>query len=403
VSGLGYFWGDDEYGLERAADRVAERLAEAGGVPPERRRMTGVEATMAHLEELVATAPLFGGGTLVVITDPAPLGRSAEARQAVVGLLARVAPGNGLVFLHPMEVSRRTADRPPPLAEAVREAGGEIAAVRAPTEGRFAAWIDERASELGVHLGRGAAQELARRVGGFVREGDVDRRRMGLLAVAELQKLALLRAVPSSEGAELGADLSGTAPAAADPGAADPGAAARRAAALGATAPAAAEVTADDVRALVPEAIPASAWAFLDAVATRRIDRAAELLPAMIEQTPAPVLGSMLHRRLRELLDVADRLESGASPGSLVRTLRLNPYRAELLVGQARRWTVPELVAAIDGLLDLDARLKGVPPASESQRRGLLAVWLAASLIGSSASTGTTRGRARAVGAPDHA
>ena len=55
-------------------------------------------------------------------------------------------------------------------------------------------WIEERAGERGVRLERGAAQELATRVGAFVREGDVDRRRQGRLAVSELDKL---RALPA--------------------------------------------------------------------------------------------------------------------------------------------------------------------------------------------------------------
>ena len=87
-------------------------------------------------------------------------------------------------------------------------------------------WIEERAAERGMRLGRGAGQELANRIGAFVRENDVDRRRQGSLAASELEKLRLYRA-------------SG-------------------------------EVTIEDVRALVPEAIPGSTWAFLDAVAMRQ-------------------------------------------------------------------------------------------------------------------------------------
>ena len=40
-------------------------------------------------------------------------------------------------------------------------------------------------------LGRGASEELATRVGGFVREGDVERQHQGRIAVMELEKLAL--------------------------------------------------------------------------------------------------------------------------------------------------------------------------------------------------------------------
>jgi DNA polymerase III delta subunit len=332
---LGFFWGDDGYGLERAADRLADRLATVGGVPPERRRLTGAGADPEQLVELVATAPLFGGGTLVTVSEPGPLVRYPAGQAAIEAVIARVAPGNGLVFLDPVDGS--SGGRRPKSLETLRAAivaaGGEAAELKAPTEGRLAAWIEARAGERGLRLGRGAAQELATRIGGFVREGDIDRRRMGILAVGELEKLALYR--PD------------------------------------------AEIDVEDVRALVPEAVPPSSWAFLDAVGNRRIKPAAELLPRILDSTPEPVLIAQLHRRLRELIEVADHLESGATPASLVRTLGQKPFRVDRLVEQARRWTLPELESALEGVFALDLRIKGVEPATEAQRRLSVTLWLA--------------------------
>ncbi len=332
---LGCFSGDDGYGLERRADALAERLTAQAGIPPERRRTTGAEADAGRLEEWLATAPLFGGGTLVVVSEPGPLVRSAAQRTALASLFERIAPGNGLVFLDPVDGSaggRRPASHDA-LRDAVKAAGGETAELKAPTEGRLAAWIEDRARERSIRLGQGAARELGTRVGGFVREGDVDRRRMGLLAVGELEKLALYR--PDGE------------------------------------------VTVADVRALVPEAVPSSSWAFLDAVGLRDTARAGTLLPDILDTTPEPVLVSQLHRRLRELIEVADHLDSGATPASLVRTLGQKPFRVEKLVEQARRWTVSELIAALDGVLALDERIKGLTPSSDAQRRLAVTLWLA--------------------------
>jgi DNA polymerase III delta subunit len=346
---LGFFWGDDGYGLERAADRLGDRLASVGGVPPERRRLSGAGTDPEQLVELVATAPLFGGGTLVTVMEPGPLVRYPAGQAAIEAVIARLAPGNGLVFLDPIDGS--SGGRRPKsldnLRAAVVSAGGEAAELRAPTEGRLAAWIDARAAERGLRLGRGAAQELATRIGGFVREGDVDRRRMGILAVGELEKLALYRA-----GAEIGVD---------------------------------------DVRALVPEAVPSSSWAFLDAIGNRRVKTAAELLPRILDSTPEPVLIAQLHRRLRELIEVADHLESGATPASLVRTLGQKPFRVDKLVEQARRWTLPELEAALEGVFELDLRIKGVEPATEAQRRLSVTLWLA-ERVGGLAPGGLARG-----------
>ena len=41
----------------------------------------------------------------------------------------------------------------------------------------------------------------------------------------------------------------------------------------------------------------------------------------------------------------------------------MKPFRVDKLVGQARRWRVAELDDALEGLLELDAKVKGAPDA----------------------------------------
>ena len=330
---LAYFFGDDGYGLDRAADAVFDRLStEAPGL--DRWRVSGDATTAGRIAERVSTGSLFGGGTLVVLTDPGPLVRSKEDRDALIGLLETVAPGNGLVILEPNDGSNRRPAGLVAIDKAIRAAGGEVREFKAAKEGQLAAWVEARARERGVTLGPGAARELATRVGGFVREGDVDRRRQGQLAVGELDKLALYR--PDKA------------------------------------------VSVDDVKALVAEVVPGSTWAFLDAFAQRRAGRALELLDPLLDGTPELVVMVQLHRRLRELIEVADHLAAGASPGSLVRTLGLKPFRAEKLVEQARTWTQDELDDALQGLVELDATLRGAPgtPAGDAQRRLAFVLWI---------------------------
>jgi DNA polymerase III delta subunit len=61
-----------------------------------------------------------------------------------------------------------------------------------------------------------------------------------------------------------------------------------------------------------------------------------------------------------------------------VRTLGMKPFRADKLAGQARRWQVAELEAALEGVLDLDAMVKGAPDAgaTDGQRRLAFALWV---------------------------
>lgn len=329
---VGFYWGDDSFGLDRAAAALGERLVATTGGSIERWRVAGSETSIEQIAERLATAPLFGGGTLVVVQEPGPLARSKSDRDRLIALIEQVAPGNALALVETVDASGRRSSLLDPLRAAVQEAGGEVREIRAPREGQMAAWIQARADEQGLRLARGTARTLAERVGAFVREGDVDRRRMGMLAATELDKLALYR----------------------------PGE----------------EIRPEDVEALVPEAIPASLWAFTDAIGRRRAATASTLLMQLLDGTPEPVVVAILHRRFRELIELADRVEAGEPLPAIARAMKLKPYRAEKLAEQTRAWTVAELIAALDGLLELDARIKGLGGSTERQRRLIWDLWI---------------------------
>lgn len=339
---LGYYWGDDDYGLERAADRIAARMVAVPGETAERWRIKGdarssgeAAERIARIAERVGTAPFFGGGTLAIVAEPGGLARSKKERPTIGDVIGLVAPGNGLVFVETVDSYGKLSAASEALGRLIAEAGGEVREIRTPKEGQMVRRIEEQAADRGMRLGRGAAQELATRLGAFVREGDIDRRRQGWLAVSELDKLALYR--PD------------------------------------------AVVTTEDVRSLVPEAIPGSAWALLDAIAQRRTAVAVDLMDRLAASTPAPVLLTMLHRRIRELLQVGDLMASGSTPAEIIRVTKLKPYPAGERVKQAPNWTPDELEAALEGLLELDVAIKGSDgqSASEGQVRLVLSLWIA--------------------------
>jgi DNA polymerase III delta subunit len=335
---IAYFWGDDGYSIDAAIEAMRRDAARFPDGPPDRVAIridaANPRAGIADLAERVATGVLFGSGVLAVASGIGNATRRTADRDALLGALAALAPGNGLAIGEETD----SGTREPPgkaIVEAIRAAGGEIRRFEAPKEGGLAAWIEARARERQLTLGPGAARELATRVGGFVREGDVDRRQQGRLAVMELEKLAL-RHVD------------------------------------------AAPITADDVQALVAEAVPGTIWGFVDAVGLRNRDRALALLERLLDATPEPVLLAVLHRRIRELIEVADRIASGETPGSLVRSMKLQPFRAEILVRQAAGWSLDELEAALEGLLDLDALVKGIGGRAADAARQRLAfdLWI---------------------------
>ncbi|HVM29795.1 MAG TPA: hypothetical protein VM305_03380 [Candidatus Limnocylindrales bacterium] len=355
VPALAYLWGEDAFRLEQASRRWADSLAAQAGQPLEQWRVTaGDDADAAaagegaarrrsrlldELEQRLATAPLFGAGTLVVMRQPGTLLREAGARARAVRLSALVAPGNALCVIDLIAAGGKAAAGSGALLESIREAGGRIEELPALSRERMETWLAERAAELGVFLGPGAARSLAERVGAWVREGDVDRRRQSELANAELEKLALYR----------------------------PGG----------------TVSREDVEALVAEAVPGSTWAFLDSVGYRRPAQAARLAELLLDGgMPLQVLVAQLHRRLRELIVVLDHLAAGTRAAELPRLLKLQPFRAQKLVEQARTWQQDQLDRALVELLDLDMLNKGIADdggprsLSDGASRLFLLAWL---------------------------
>ena len=330
---IAYYWGDDGYGLDRAASRLGERVA-AGGEPLEVWRVRGEQTSPADVAERVGTAPMFSGGTLAIVSEPFPLIRAEENRDALVAAVDMVAPGNALVFLEPVEGNRGLASLKV-LRDAVTNAGGEVRQIQAPKEGAMIGWIQQEATARHIRLGPSAAQELAKRIGAFVAEGDVDRRRQSFLAIGELEKLGLYR--------------------------------------LGET------VSADDVRALVPETVPGSIWAFLDAVGERQTSTATELLDRLLPTTPPPVLVAVLHRRIRDLIIAGDLSREGATPPQLMKALNSkSEWAINKLIKQARGWPPADLEGALEGVLELDAATKGPDERamSEGQLRLTFLLWL---------------------------
>lgn len=347
---LAYFWGEDAWSIDRAARDYRAALEAAAGTAFEVWRAPsdddedagategGAKKKARALDEItqhLATATLFGGGILVIVRQPGWLLRESASRERLIKLLADVAPGNALCFTELLAQGGKPTAPSTELRTTVEALGGQVKDFPALNAARMEGWIGERARELEVTLGPGAARLLADRVGANVREGDVDRRRMSELANAELEKLALYRP-------------QGT-------------------------------VTREDIDALVGEAVPGSTWAFLDALGSRHTAMASSLAARLLnEATPMPVLVTQIHRRIRELIVIRDHLAAGTKPQDIVKELKLNPYRAQKLAEQARTWSQEELDDALQALYELDLLSKGIAadgsPHSLSEEKSALAL-----------------------------
>ena len=261
---------------------------------------------------------------MAVVNNVGPLLRRNDHRDALFGAIGTLAPGNAICFVEATPSGTKAVPQKR-LADAITAAGGIVREFRSPKGGGLTAFIEAEARERQVALGVGAAKELATRIGGFVQEGDAERRQQTRIAATELEKLALYKGDRYVE--------------------------------------------VDDVRALVAEAIPSSVWALTDAVGERRVARASEMLDRLLDSTPEPVILNVLHRRIRELLEVADRMAAGEALPAIGRAMKIaSEFRMRNLAAQARAWSVDELRAALDGLLELDAMVKGAPRSDRRPR-----------------------------------
>ena len=329
---LAYFWGEDAFMIERAARTYSQRLSspdepmevwraslddddgdEGGSSSTAKRRAKALDGIEQHL----GMAPLFGAGTLVVVRQPAGLLATKESRARLIELVAAIPPGNALCVTDLTASGAKSPAARGALRDAIDEAGGVVQEFKVPGAGQLEPWLVKRAAELEIELQPQAARLLAERVGGHVRESDVDRRRRTELANGELEKLALYK----------------------------PGG----------------SISTEDVDALVSETIPGSTWAFLDAVGARAGANAATLAERLLAGgTPLPVLVSQLLRRLRDLILVREHIDAGSTNPQIVKDLKLQPFRAKKLAEQARAWTLPQLDLAMVDLLALDLRSKGI-------------------------------------------
>ena len=335
---LAFIWGDDDLAARRAVDRLAATLASEAGAPLERWDLVGQRAgagpLIAQLHERIATPVMFGGGTLAVVSNVGALMVTTEGRDAVLAAIGLLAPGNALVILDATQSGARGPSQVRAL-NAVKTAGGSVIDVKSPKAGGLTAWIEREARDRGLALENGAAKELASRIGGFVDQNDAERRYQTRIVSGELDKLALYRE----------------------------------------TGP----ITIDDVRAIVAEAVPGTIWGFVDAVGERKAGQAIGLLERLLESTAEPVLLVVLHRRIRELIEIGDRLASGEKLATAAKAMGIkSDYRAGMLAGQARNWTTPELIDALGGLLEIDAIVKGAPDThgTTAQRRLAFTLWL---------------------------
>lgn len=293
-------YGDDHGRLgERRAKLRALAEAESGsqGIEVFEGETAAVETVAAAL-----SAMTFAIGRRFLIVDGVERWKAADMR-VIEPVLKALPPETTVVFFGREEGRTKVADR---LIAAVRAAGGDISTEMTVKPWELPRWAVGQARALGLELHPAAARALVNHVG---------ERQQRLLR--ELEKLAL----ELGDGARVGLE---------------------------------------QIEEMTASSAERKSWTLADALVARDGASATRAYLELREQGER--LAGLLFtiaRRLRDALEVAERLEAGESSSSVRRGLRMPPKAAERFVADVQRNDVSGLREAIAIVADLELASRG--------------------------------------------
>jgi len=293
--------GDDHgrVGERRAGLRaLAERESGTGGLES----FEGDAATPEAVAGALA-AMTFAIGRRFIIVDGVERWKDADVKAHVAPALEAIAPDTTIAFFGREEGRFKVSAA---LSEAVERAGGNVAVERTLKTRELPKWLQGEASKLGVQLDRDAAQALVGQVG--------DRQQR---LVREVEKLAI----------ELG-----------------PGA----------------RIGAEQVEAAAAHSAERQVWGLVDAVVAGDGEAATRAYIALQAQGESVTrLVGLLGRRVRDVLEIALRLEAGQAPAEIKRSLKGSPWAADRRISEARRSDADRLRRSLEALADLELATHG--------------------------------------------
>ncbi|HET6448442.1 MAG TPA: DNA polymerase III subunit delta [Conexibacter sp.] len=291
--------------------RLAERRARLRALAESESGTQGIElfegeAANAEAVAGALSAMTFAIGRRFLIVDGVERWKAADVK-VVAPALASLPPETTVVFFGREEGRTKVPDG---LAEAVRNAGGDVSAEQTVKPWELPKWAAAQAAQLGLDLHPTAARVLVQHVG---------ERQQRLLR--ELEKLAL----------ELGANRS---------------------------APVTLDV--EQVEEITAGSAERKSWTLADALVAG--DGAAATRTYYELRAQGENLGGLLYwmaRRLREALDVAMRLAAGESAAQVRRGLRMPPKVAERFVADVQRTDIVALRESLATIADVELASRG--------------------------------------------
>jgi DNA polymerase-3 subunit delta len=307
--------GDDHGRIAERRARLralAEAESGAGGVEV----FEGEEATPEVVASALCAMTLAVGRRFVIV-DGVERWKDADVERAVTPIVKALPPDTTVAFFA-REDGRLRA--PGKLALAVEAAGGDVSVESAVKAKDLPRWVVAQGTKLGMKVDGAAAQALVAKVG--------DRQQRLL---RELEKLAL----EHGEGSRIG------------------------------------------VEEVEHEAAPSAerqVWSLVDAIVARDRHAATRSFLELRAQGEAlPRLIPLIARRLRDVLAVADLVESGESPGDIRKALGGSSWAADRRIQEARATDPDGLRRALQEVAQLELDSRGASELSE-ETTALLAI-----------------------------
>ena len=308
------FHGEDEFGRSEKVAQLRGQLAEGDAAMADLNTtiLDGAKLTIAELRHVCDTIPFMAERRLVIVRDLlsrlVPQGKGKGKKSAresafldeLAAYLPLLPPTTRLFFVE----DGALLPSHPILKVAQREERGFIQVFNRPKDYELPGWIQQQVLAQGGEIDQEAVTLLAALVGSDLR-----------LLDSEIEKLLLY-----TDGRP---------------------------------------INAADVRALVTRAREASIFDLVDYVGQRKADRALRLLHALTSDGAEPLyVLAMLARQFRILIQIKELAAQDLAQATITKKLKLHRYVVQKGLGQARNFSMAQLEAAHQRLVEADWQIK---------------------------------------------
>lgn len=312
------FHGEDEFSRSEQVKKFRLQLGEPQFADLNITYLDGRQLTLGELTHACDAVPFLSDKRLVIVEGLLarfePRRKKSEAdtdaeseeetnldlAQALVAYLARLPETTRLVFVE----AKTLAKNNPVLKYAASDQRAHVKAFTAPDARALPTWIITQVRQKGGHIEPEAVSELVAHSGNDLR-----------LLDNEIEKLLTYRANQ--------------------------------------------RIRAEDVRALVTSVTESRIFDLVDAIGRRETHTALQLLHHQLAHNAAPIyLLAMITRQFRLLLQWRDLAERGVAFAQARAQLKLHAFVADKTADQARNFTLAQLEAIYQKLLETDVAIK---------------------------------------------